>query len=237
MTGERRDMLRAVLSFSFAAFILLSYIPLKASGYDSALLQLAIFFISSIMIYFGGAIIFRRKAENGRIMTAAIAVIFVLYLALLVNFTVFDGNFGRANTDGSLMTYSEYFGKKVNLVPFKMIYRQTKGLISGTYRPAFYVMNVAGNLAAFAPTAFFLPALFKRCGKFRVFFSAVSVMIVLIEFLQFILRVGSLDVDDYILNILGASAAFALLSTTPGKRLTSYLLRPERRGGTNSKNN
>ncbi|MBQ7714328.1 MAG: VanZ family protein [Clostridia bacterium] len=237
MTGGRRGTARASLSFSFAALILLSYIPLKIAQHDSPSTQLAIFLLSSVLIYVGAAILF-RDSENGRIMTAAISVIFVLYLAILVNFTVFDGNFGRERADGAaLETYADYFGKRVNLIPFKMIYRQTKGLISGTYRPVFYITNIAGNLAAFAPTAFFLPALFKKCRKFGFFFLTVSALIVAIEALQFFLKVGSMDIDDYILNIIGASAAFALLSTASGKRLTSYTLRPSRRTGDGGKNN
>ena len=55
------------------------------------------------------------------------------------------------------------------------------------------------------------------------FFLMLSASIVAVEALQLIFRVGSLDIDDYILNALGAVAVFLLLKTGPGRALTSKL--------------
>ncbi len=61
-----------------------------------------------------------------------------------------------------------------------MIYRQTKALIAGNYLPRHFIVNVAGNLAAFAPFALFLPVCFKKCRRFGVFFVVCVFLAVLL---------------------------------------------------------
>ncbi|MBR6051098.1 MAG: VanZ family protein, partial [Clostridia bacterium] len=60
---------------------------------------------------------------------------------------------------------------------------------------------------------------------FLPFFLILSLSIVAVEIAQLLFRVGSLDVDDYILNAIGAVAVFLLLKTKPGRALTSKIYR------------
>jgi glycopeptide antibiotics resistance protein len=62
--------------------------------------------------------------------------------------------------------------------------------------------------------------------KFMFFFLTTSAVILLVETIQLLTRVGSYDIDDYILNILGASLTFALLSSSPGKKLKQKIMHP-----------
>ena len=139
---------------------------------------------------------------------------FALYLALLRYLTVFSKRFGRSAWRDT--TLAEYFGMRGNLVPFRTVSREIKALSAGNYPLRTFIINTLGNLAAFAPFALFMPILNRRCRKFPVFFAVTSAAIIAVEAVQLFARVGSFDVDDYILNIAGASLLFLLL--TPLRR-------------------
>ena len=158
----------------------------------------------------------------GTRIKASLAVLFALYLAFLLYLTLF----GRTT---SYATVAECFRERGNLIPLHTLVRQTSALINGHYSARLYVMNVAGNIAAFAPFGFFLPALFPKCRRFLPFFLILSLSIVAVEVCQLILRVGSLDVDDYILNSAGAVAVFFILKTKPGRAATSKIYRDTKR--------
>ena len=126
-------------------------------------------------------------------------VLFFIYLAGLCYFLFFAENYGRI------------FGQEIyryNLVPFREIerfwkYRGELGIHS------FY--NLAGNILIFMPAGFFIPILWKHRRGF-VFTTCVTLgMSMLVEMLQLILRVGSFDVDDLILNTLGGILGYLLL--------------------------
>ena len=210
-----------------AAALLLSLIPLRLAGLDHPLIQLAAVVLSSVLIWTGGYFCCTSDASDRAVMKKHLAVIFALYVILLVNFTIFDGHFGRIAEGGtSSLSFSEYFAQRVNLVPFRMIYRQTKALIAGNYLPKYFIVNVIGNLAAFAPFAFFLPLFFRKCRKFIVFFAVLSAIIIALETCQILTRVGSFDVDDYILNMLGATILFGLLATRRGRKIKERITDP-----------
>lgn len=124
-------------------------------------------------------------------------VLFILYLCMLAYFMFFSESFGR------LDVHEDY---AYNLIPFKeitrfVVYRD----IMGT--PAFLV-NIGGNVAAFIPFGFFLPIISRRSRKhsntilFGLGFSLT------LETIQLVTKVGSFDVDDLLLNTLGAALGF-----------------------------
>ncbi len=109
-------------------------------------------------------------------------IIFIYYVILLFNMVIF----ARFN---SISSY--------NLVPFKSI---IKVLQSGNVYNI--VINIWGNLLIFMPLDYFLIELFKL-NKFRTNFIISFIIIVVIELLQFIFRVGVFDIDDIILCTFG----------------------------------
>ena len=127
-------------------------------------------------------------------------VLFLIYLAGLCYFLFFAENYGR------IFGQENY---RYNLVPFREIerfwtYRDELGIHS------FY--NLAGNILGFVPAGFFIPILWENK---RGFFFTVCVtfdMSLLVEILQIVLRVGSFDVDDLILNTLGGIIGYLLLT-------------------------
>lgn len=72
------------------------------------------------------------------------------------------------------------------------------------------VVNLAGNVLMFVPLGFFVPALWQKMDKIYWHIPAMLGTIVAIELLQLITRLGSCDVDDLILNLVGTTLGFAL---------------------------
>ena len=126
--------------------------------------------------------------KHRRILT----VLFAAYLVLLFYFLFISEGFGR--TQGA----HEYH---YNLVLFREIIRFTK------YRKIVgnraFVLNVFGNLIAFMPLGFFIPALSRnKKNGFAVVLNCFSLSL-LVEVVQLIFKLGSFDVDDLLLNTLG----------------------------------
>ncbi|MBR6917735.1 MAG: VanZ family protein [Clostridia bacterium] len=229
-SGRRAYRRRAAACFTVSALLFAGVICLYFLRHPSPPLQVTLALVISAAIYLGAYFAAGAYPEKqGAIMRKALIIIFALYVLLLLNFTIFDDYFGRSvNASESGFTLSEYFEHKANLVPFRMIVRQTKALVNGRYSVGFFIINILGNLAALAPFALFLPALFKKCKKWPRFLIVMTAIIFTIETLQFFTRTGSLDIDDYILNLSGAAAAFALVSTKRGKRFIEKIMAPNK---------
>ena len=104
-----------------------------------------------------------------------------------------------------------------NLIPFKTI-----NLMLNAYQIELsYVANVnlLGNLAAFMPFAFFLPKLFPSMQKPKKFLISMALIIISVEVLQLFTLSGTLDIDDFILNMTGASCFYFVLKIPVCKRM------------------
>lgn len=133
---------------------------------------------------------------------------FLLYFILLVSFMLIDDLFLRnIGFDGDFV---EYARAHTNLRPFQTIRLFWEAIDSHDLRLRYILLNLAGNLAAFAPLGYFLPNIFDRLRKFFPFLLAVTLIISALEFLQLVFRAGVCDVDDLILNSIGAAISFAI---------------------------
>ncbi len=142
----------------------------------------------------------RRAAAS--VMRGTFFCFFLLYLAFLLQLTLFDAYFGR-NGAAAVPAY--------NFMPLATISDYLGALFAGPAGRRAAVTNLLGNLAAFAPLAFFLPLLFARLRSFPRFLLAAAAIVALVELAQLGLRVGVCDVDDLLLNVGGACLLFALL--------------------------
>jgi glycopeptide antibiotics resistance protein len=144
-------------------------------------------------------------------------LLFYVYIILLFYFLFFSERYGR---DFQLHEY------RYNLVFFKEIkrfirYRQQLGFES-------FVVNILGNIIAFAPFGFLLPLLNI---KFRKFFyvTFLSLMFSLvIETIQLIFKVGIFDVDDIMMNTIGGVIGYLTFAIGNG---IICLIRPKKRKG------
>lgn len=141
--------------------------------------------------------------KKNKLLKAGFAVYVLLMLWLL-----FGQRFGYTK-DG---TYLEMLQANVNLVPFHTVLLFVRSLIhSGN--PALLkhaVINLAGNVIMFVPLGFFIPAVFvslRTLGKTMLCSAAVMTVV---EIIQLFTLLGSCDVDDLILNILGVFIGFIM---------------------------
>ena len=129
-----------------------------------------------------------KKKKNSRLLAV---ILFTIYIGLLFYLLFFSETYGRTMDSGY----------RYNFELFKEIKRfwnnrTTLGMES-------VILNLAGNIAAFAPFGFFLPVLSKigrnlfRCVLLSALFSLT------VESVQLFSKVGAFDVDDILLNTIG----------------------------------
>lgn len=106
--------------------------------------------------------------------------------------------------------YKQGLMDKSNLVPLKTIrmYISMAQNNSGAYLVRHAVMNLAGNVVMFVPLGFFLPYLGKRLRAFWKTMLLALVLILAVEGIQYITALGACDVDDLILNLVGAMLGY-----------------------------
>ena len=137
------------------------------------------------------------KPAGQRLMIMIAGVLFTVYFAVLFYFLFFSEKMGR--------TYSER-AYHYNLVPLKEIMRFIRyRKVLGTYA---VVLNLVGNIIAFMPFGTFLPIYYERCRKLRYTVLYSFELSLVVEILQLVFKVGSLDVDDLILNTIGGLFGF-----------------------------
>ncbi len=162
-------------------------------------------------------------SESDRTSKTMFIVSFSVYLSTLLAFTLL----GRGiNPIFSVNITEEWLKSHVYLKPFEII-TYYAGLLF-TYRWKTAVFNIFGNLAAFAPAAFYLPRLCPIAGRRGVFLLIMFGAAAFIETTQLILGCGIFDVDDFILNISGAWAAYELMSLRKVKSFLDKSIKPEK---------
>lgn len=136
---------------------------------------------------------------------ATVGFMAVLYVLIMGNLLFVSGR-----TPGMYYQY--------NLVPFETI--RSLLLERERYHTDAWVKNLFGNIVLFVPLGIWIPWLFRRCRSFLTFTSTVVLLLLGVEVIQLITRVGSFDVDDIILNTVGAwigYAGFKLFLFSPRK--------------------
>lgn len=124
-------------------------------------------------------------------------VLFIVYMAAVVYFMFFAESFDRPDVR------QEYH---YNLILFReikrfIIYRDQLGMKA-------VFLNIVGNAVGFMPFGFFLPIVSRRSRRWYntvLFGFSFSLAI---EITQLVWKVGSFDVDDILLNTIGAALGF-----------------------------
>lgn len=158
--------------------------------------------VRGILRYSGGALLFAavvcglwlaaRRLASKRPRPAE--VLAVQYLAALVQITAL-----RIGLAGH-----RWLGGTINPVPLETTL--------GAWRegPWTFVYHVAGNLIWFVPLGLLLPMLAPQANGWRVLLAGAGLSLG-IEIAQYLLGTGYADVDDVLLNALGALAGCGLL--------------------------
>lgn len=139
-------------------------------------------------------------------------VLFMLYIAAMAYLLFFSEQLNRTNGN------YEY-----NLVLLKEIKRGFWCYRNGM--KGYFLLNVVMNVVAFMPFGFLLPLIHSGHRKFSHIVFLGFEMTLFIELVQLLLRVGSFDVDDILLNMTGAILGFLLFK---------LLSKPEKKGEENA---
>ena len=126
-------------------------------------------------------------------------LLFAAYLVVLLYFTIFSESLGRTDANDEI---------RYNLVLFTeikrfWIYREQLGLWA-------CFMNIAGNIIAFIPCGYLIPTMFQSRRNFADAVCTGFTVSFIIECTQIVFRVGSFDVDDLLLNTIGAALGYVI---------------------------
>ena len=166
---------------------------------------------SCTCLYFAGLFLSKYK-KNNKPMKINLWIFFILYVMLFITLTLFDGFYGRRGFTSIHWTkdlFRNYMQNSMNIIPFKTIIGYMKFTNNTSIR--IIITNIVGNIIACMPFAFFLPLLFKRQNNLKLFTLTMILIVLIIELLQFITLSGSFDIDDLILNVLGAIILYMIL--------------------------
>ena len=89
-----------------------------------------------------------------------------------------------------------------NMIPFATIEQLL--MHRDHYNTETWVKNLFGNIILFMPLGVFIPLLNQRYLRVANLVILVAVLIFVVECIQMLTYVGSFDVDDILLNTLGA---------------------------------
>lgn len=154
------------------------------------------------------------------------SVLFIIYSFSVLNILIFERLLVRMIHILRGETFNIYFWTppnsngyfdldvwlwNANLVPFKntIMYITEAERFNSNY----VFDNTVGNIALFIPLGIFLPFLFKKYRKFSELAAAGILISFMVEAIQIILRIGQFDIDDIILNSLGAVIGYLLFKT------------------------
>lgn len=133
----------------------------------------------------------------------ALWTVFIIYCFILV-YVLF---LSRGTRDG--FTYAEYMRRFTNFIPFRTIMEYVQRYSDGYWRLS--TINLLGNLALFVPMGMALPCVSKKLNRFWKVVLTVLAMVVAVEIMQGLFRVGSIDIDDVIFNVSGAMVGYGII--------------------------
>ena len=142
--------------------------------------------------------------------------VFALYCLVLLYILILDKAFaGYHQNLRNILAH-------INLIPFGTVVTYVIRLANGSINPDTVIKNLAGNLILFAPMGAFLPFAFDKMKKLWRVVLVLLIMILTVELIQIVLLIGSFDVDDLMLNMLGGLIGYVACLLPPVQRLRAW---------------
>lgn len=168
---------------TFLIYLRFEYAPNIEVNY---FLRLLLVIIAASLVVIGnktyvGSYVEKLEDKN-KIYKFSLSIVFIYYVILLFNMAFF----------ARYSNISSY-----NLIPFKSI-----GEIMAYGSTYSIIINIFGNLFVFMPIEYFLIELFNK-KKFLINLLISFIVILAIELIQYIFKVGVFDIDDIILSLFG----------------------------------
>ncbi len=106
----------------------------------------------------------------------------------------------------------EYIKYNSNIIPFKTIIRFLKGLVNQDMNYDIPLKNLLGNLFILFPMGLYLTSSINKLSGIKNYVVFNVILLVCIELGQLLFRRGSLDIDDFILNLSGAMLGYVIFN-------------------------
>lgn len=152
------------------------------------------------------------EIRTNKKITQIIQVQFILYMAFLLKFVVF-----KYNLPDSLSILNEWSLKSVmyqlsraNFEPLYTINNYMDKYRAEGVMSINVFLNLVGNIIVFIPWGACLPILFEKTRTLMGTLKGTLLFVIAIEAAQLITTLGSFDVDDIILNTLGAIIGYLI---------------------------
>lgn len=143
-----------------------------------------------------------------RMFTILHSIAFIIYLINLAYQLFLNPALRHANAISS-----------VNISPLKTIFLYYNAYTRHTLPIKNIILNMIGNVMLFMPFGYFVYVLFKPMRSFLPYFFFFLFMIVGVEVIQYIWKVGSADIDDIILNMSGVLILYIIMKIPFVKKL------------------
>lgn len=130
-----------------------------------------------------------RKLE--KLLLSITYIIFFVYILVTIRIILLK--------DVPIYAISKGIFRSVNLIPFYTIWQF---IIDSNISFMRATANIIGNIGIFIPMGIFFPIVFKKLNKKTMVIAIIFISLGL-EIIQYILALGSSDIDDVILNSLG----------------------------------
>ena len=134
-----------------------------------------------------------------------VIITFAVYVMMIISVTFLGERHALHN-----VSIIEHFINRSNLIPFRTISNYIRAIKNNTINYYIPIKNIVGNLLLFLPMSVFLACMIKKCRSLPINLLVIFTVLITVEALQIVTRLGSFDIDDLILNMLGALIGFAL---------------------------
>ncbi|WP_229521727.1 VanZ family protein [Paenibacillus monticola] len=149
---------------------------------------------------------------------------FVVYLYVLIKLILFkwgsvDMHVLLYQLQSTLQQPDRIFNRSGNYIPFQEILREIHRMSMSS---PFSSTNLIGNILAFIPLGLFIPKLLTSRGASFISVFMFSLLLSLcFEVTQLLLRMGTFDVDDLILNTFGGIMGYCIF------KFLVWLIKPQ----------
>lgn len=227
MLKQVKDYILPIIAGLLILFILrIDLAPNLISSIEGKLL---IYGIAMILIFVDMKIKnnkIENKIDKERNRKKGVTLIFIIYSILLVTLLLIDESYRRIGFGEQIKIFSkEHFEIYTNIIPFATILDFFTKYIEGNINLSIVMTNIIGNIIAFAPFGIFLPIIFKdKINNFKKFTIIIIIIVFLVECIQFVTKRGTFDIDDIILNTLGAVIFYGITKITIVQKMITKII-------------
>lgn len=152
------------------------------------------------------------------IVLRIVKYLFIIYCIALVYILFLYGY--RTGNQFNLKVFSKEHFEMPNFIPFRTIFSYLERAYNSTINTSIVISNLLGNFVMFVPMGMALPVLFsEKFNKLWKIIVFIIFLVMIIEITQFITFTGSADIDDILLNSIGAMIGYGIIKIKPLRKI------------------